>query len=546
MTDDTTRRTNDGEWQPLYLRLHEALDAAASRTPNRLGWVWEDDWVTFAQMARASQRCARQLSSAGVRAGDTVAAWLPNQVSFAHLLYGCSRIGARLTAINTRARAREAAYILRDSGARLLVFRPSFLGIDFCSMLEEIDPALAGRLGAVRFGPHASEPHVLHLGDPSHPLPESLVSLRDDGAPLPSPDRPPADAEAVLVQYTSGSTADPKGALLHHVHVLNFGHMIIEGMGVRPGESVLNTQPMYHIGGTCGCLSVPLTHGCVMVIPEYYEPARVLSLIERERCVARTGMPTMYLREMQHERFRAYDTSSLRAGWTIAPPSTMDRIHREYPIEGLIQVYALSEGGGTTGDIREPWEVRRASAGKPYPGTYFTIVDPETGAELDAGEVGEIRLSGWSRMLGYVGQSPDVAFDEKGRFRTGDLGHLDQAGRVFFDGRLKDMIKPGGENVSALEVETFLLQHPSIHQVAVIGVPDSDLGEVVMAVVEVVAGQQITADDVIEFCRGQIAGFRVPRHVRFVDEMPLTGSGKILKRSLADRFRVEFEQAAAQ
>jgi fatty-acyl-CoA synthase/long-chain acyl-CoA synthetase len=279
-----------------------------------------------------------------------------------------------------------------------------------------------------------------------------------------------------------------------------------------------------------------------MVIPEYYAPERVLELIERERCVSRTGMPTMYLREMQLPNFRSYDLSSLKSGWTIAPPAVVDRIRMEFPLEGLLQLYGTTEAGSTCADLGDPWDVRRKSSGRPLPGTHFSIVDADTGIDCPAGTTGEIRVAGWRCLLGYVGGSgEDQVFDERGRFRTGDLGHLDASGELYFDGRLKDMIKPGGENVAALEVEMFLLQHPAVHQAAVVGVPDDDLGEAVMAIIEVTEGHTLSEADLIAYCRGRIANFRIPRHVRFVAEWPMTGSGKLLKRELRERYVNELE-----
>jgi fatty-acyl-CoA synthase/long-chain acyl-CoA synthetase len=279
-----------------------------------------------------------------------------------------------------------------------------------------------------------------------------------------------------------------------------------------------------------------------MVIPEYYAPEQVLKLIERERCVSRTGMPTMYLREMQLSNFRDYDLGSLKSGWTIAPPAVVDRIRAEFPLEGLLQLYGTTEAGSTCADLGDPWEVRRKSSGRPLPGTHFSIVDADTGIDCPNDNTGEIRVAGWRCLLGYVsGAGDDQVFDEKGRFRTGDLGHLDAAGELYFDGRLKDMIKPGGENVAALEVEMFLLQHPAVHQAAVVGVPDDDLGEVVMAIIEVAAGHVLSEADLIAYCHGKIANFRVPRHVRFVAEWPMTGSGKLLKRELRERYVLELE-----
>jgi fatty-acyl-CoA synthase/long-chain acyl-CoA synthetase len=532
----------------VRLRLDEALTRAAARTPDHVGWVFGDERVTLSSMAQGSRRLASALARQGVGPSDTVAVWLPNAPAWAHALFACSILGARLAAINTRAKAIEAGHILRDSGAKVLVFRPRFLNIDYLGILREIYPELAVPSDVSTAGPDTT--CVLLLPDGPKDGPRRLESLftsaHEDTGPV-NVRRPAPDEEGVLIQYTSGSTTMPKGALLHHVDVLNFGYPICRRMGLGPGESFLNTQPFYHTGGSCGCLPVPLLLPCTMVIPEYYAPERVLQLIERERCVSRTGMPTMYLREMQLPSFREYDLSSLRTGWTIGTPSVVDRIRAEFPLEGLLQLYGSTEAGSTCADPGDPWEVRRRSSGRPLPGTHFSIVDADTEADCPAGTTGEIRVAGWRCLMGYVGAgNHDEVFDSKGRFRTGDLGHFDAAGELYFDGRLKDMIKPGGENVAALEVEEFLMQHPAVRQAAVIGVPDDDLGEAVMAIIEVAEGHHLSEAEVTAHCRGRIANFRVPKHVRFVKAWPTTGSGKLLKRELRDRYVLELQSAATR
>jgi len=537
------RRKMEVGWRPVRRRLDEALTDAAARAPGHVGWVFDDERVTFSAMAEGAERLANVLAQQGVGQNDTVAVWLPNASVWAHALFACSRLGARLAAINTRAKAVEARHILADSGAKVLLFRPQFLNIDYLAILREIYPEIAAHLKSGGFSADATCVLVLANGPKGGPiLFESLLATAPTArAPLGIPRLAP-DEEPVLIQYTSGSTTMPKGALLHHVDVLNFGYPICIRMGLAPGESFLNTQPFYHTGGSCGCLPVPLLLGCTMVIPEYYAPERVLRLIERERCVSRTGMPTMYVREMALPNFRSYDLSSLRTGWTIGTPSVVDRIRAEFPLEGLLQLYGSTEAGSTCADLDDPWEVRRRSSGRPVPGTNFGIVDDATELDCPVGTSGEIRVSGWRCLLGYTGATArDEVFDSKGRFRTGDLGHFDAAGELYFDGRLKDMIKPGGENVAALEVEEFLLQHPAIRQVAVVGVPDDDLGEAVMAIIEVVPGQSLDQAAVTAHCRGRIAGFRIPKHVRFVTSWPMTGSGKLLKRELRDRYVHELE-----
>jgi acyl-CoA synthetase (AMP-forming)/AMP-acid ligase II len=246
----------------------------------------------------------------------------------------------------------------------------------------------------------------------------------------------------------------------------------------------------------------------------------------------------MYLDEIAHQRFADYDTSSIRSGWVGAPPAVLDRIRAEYPVEGLVNLYSASEGGGTWGDVTDPWELRRVSVGRALTGTEIHIRDVDTGRGLPDGQVGEIGFRGWMQMTEYLGEPAKTAeaFDADGFLHLGDLGFLDEDGHLHFTGRIKDMIRSGGENVAAEEVETFLVQHPAIRQAAVIGRPDDRLGEVVVAIVEPTSPGAVSEAEVIAFCTKHLANFRVPRAVHFVDGWPTTASGKILKPSLRERF----------
>ena len=524
--------------EPLLDRtLGDALVASARRAPDEVGWVFDDERVTRGEMLAGADRVAAALLARGVGPGDRVAVWLPNRVEWALCLFACARIGAVLVSLNTRWRSFEAAYVLEHSAAKVLVVQRRFLRIDFAESLADLGwPDGAGA---------ASGLDVVEVGGTEMPraTPWSVLA----SAPAEATDRVRELAarvgpgDPVLLQYTSGSTARPKGALVPHRMVLNYGAEILPRLGVRPGEAYLNPQPLYHVAGSCLALPAPLNHPVRVVMPGHYTVESVLELTERERCVARGGTTTMYLDEMTHPRFAEFDTSSLRAGWVGAAPAVMDRIRDGYPVDGLVNLYSATEGGGTWGEVTEPWEVRRVSTGLPLAGTEIHVRDVVTRRELPAGEVGEIGFRGWMRMTEYLGEPEKTAdaVDEDGFLHLGDLGFLDGTGRLHYSGRIKDMIRSGGENVAAEEVESFLAQHPAIRQAAVIGRPDDRMGEVVVAVVETVSPGSVTEEDVIAFCRERLANFRVPRAVHFVEEWPMTSSGKILKPALRERFAQE-------
>jgi fatty-acyl-CoA synthase/long-chain acyl-CoA synthetase len=533
---------------PTESTVGAAIDDAAERWPDGCGWVFEERRVTFGEMRALTARAAGGLRGCGVAEGDVIALWTPNLLEWAVTAFAAYRLGAVVVSINTRFKGFELAHLLSNSRAKILVIQPQFLNIDLEAILEEVAPDL--RVDAQGSVTTTTFPSLQRLVSVAPGRLDAMPwSALLDGQPVNTlalekrltPDSP------ALLQYTSGTTAAPKGALLTHRHVLNYAPETYSRLGVGVGDPVLNTQPVYHVGGATA-LTVPLILGCTKVTPTYYDAERVLGLIERERCVSRGGIPTMYLMELAHPRFSEFDLSSLRSGWTGGPPAVMDQIRDGFGGIELIQLYGATEGGGTSGSIGDPWEKRRVSAGRPITGTEIRVVDTQSGGELAAGEVGEVCIRGWNRMIGYFGdpQRTEEAIDTDGWLRMGDLGRFDEEGYFYYVGRLKDMIRVGGENTSAEEVEALLLEHPQIRQAAVIGVPDPRMGEVVLAIVERAAGSSITAEEVVAHCKSRAANFRVPRHIRFVSDWPYTGSGKLAKQALRDTYLPEFQEADAR
>lgn len=530
---------------PAETTVGAALAGAARRWPDLCGWVFEDRRVSFGEMHRLADKVVAGLRSIGVRHGDTVALWTPNLIEWAAASFACYRIGAVVTSLNTRFKAFESQHVLGHSQARVLIVQPRLLGIDFEEILEQAAPGIT-----VAENGHVSAPALPYLERlvavgpgrlPALPFEQLLATpapADDRSYPVPDPDT------ACLIQYTSGTTSLPKGALLSNRHVLNYAVETFERLGVGVGDPVLNTQPVYHIGGS-SALTVPLLLGCTMVTMSHYDPLRALELIERESCVSRSGIPTMYLMELAHPRFNEFDLGSLRSGWTGGPPAVMDRIREGFGGIELVQLYGASEGGGTAGSVGDAWADRRVSAGRPLTGTEIRLVDPDTGAEAEVGAVGEVCIRGWNRMIGYYRdeERSNEVIDEDGWLHMGDLGRFDDNGNFYYIGRLKEMIRVGGENTSAEEVESLLMEHDAIAQAAVIGVPDERMGEVVLAIVERAPGATLTAAEVMAHCKTRAANFRVPRHVRFVTDWPYTGSGKIAKQALRDMFLPEFDDS---
>lgn len=528
--------------------IGDAVDLAAGRWGAATGWVFEDRHVSFEEMRDGTDAVAKALIASGIEPGDVVAAWMPNRPEFAMLEFACAKTGALLVAINTRFKAFEVAHMLGESRPRALFLVEQFLKHDNLALLAEIGLDVAGP-----GGDFSGLSQVVVVGDRTDARLtdwQGFLATGDavDEAQLRQRQSERRPDEPVLIQYTSGTTAAPKGAMLNHRYVLNVGLELFTNLAVVEGDAVMNTQPFYHIGGSCGALPTPLTLGCRMVIPEYYDPERVLRLIERERCVARTGFAAMYFMEIDHPAFKRYDTSSVKAGWCSGTPEMIERVRDATGIPYLMLTYSSTEVGGTGSHWSDSWEQRSGSSGRPLVGTELAIIDPDTGEHLPQGMTGEVLMRGWWKMNGYFGQ-PELtrkAIDDDGWVHTGDRGFVDETGCLHFLGRFKDMLKVGGENVSAEEIEGFLMTHPGVKQVAVIAAPDPRLEEVPLAIVERVAGSAFGEAELIAFCKGKVANFRVPHYVRFTTEWPLTGSGKVQKNILRNIYLAEFLRPTAE
>ncbi len=524
----------------------QALEAAAQRWPDDVGWVFGDTRLTRAQMLASADHLAAALRMRGVGPGDRVAVWLPNRPEWAHCLFACARLGAVLVALNTRWKAHEVAYVLEHSHPKLLVLQRWLRDTDVGELVDELGwPAGTGPASGVDVI-EVDGPQISGATPWTALLEETPMPNRAGAGQHPQPDGEPSPEDPLLLQYTSGSTAQPKGAVLPHRQVLNYGLEVIDRLGMRDGEAYLSPQPLYHVAGSCLALPAPLARRVRVVFPVDYAVERVLELTAAERCVSRGGTPTMYLDELAHPRFDEFDTSSLRSGWVGAPPSVLDRIRAKYPIDGLINLYAATEGGATWGEAAQPWTTRRMTTGPPLSGTQIHVRDVDSHHELAAGEIGEIGFRGWNQITEYLADPERTAeaFDADGFLHLGDLGFLDEEGHLHYAGRLKDMIRCGGENVAAEEVEAFLLEHPQINQAAVLGRPHPRLGEVIVAVVEPAPNVTLTERDILDFCADRLAGFRAPRQVHFVSTWPTTSTGKIHKPTLRDTYATEPERAA--
>jgi fatty-acyl-CoA synthase len=347
--------------------------------------------------------------------------------------------------------------------------------------------------------------------------------------------------DVVNMQYTSGTTGFPKGVMLSHYNIVNNGYATGECMNYTPAERLLVCVPMFHCFGCVLALCAVITHGSTMVFVEDFDPLLVLASVQKEKCTAIYGVPTMFIAELNHPMFDMFDLSSLRTGimaGALCPIETMNQVMEKMHCKDIIIVYGLTESspGMTATRTTDTPEVRATTVGTNYPGVEVKIVDPETGDECPVGVQGEICCRGYNVMKGYYNnpEATTKAIDNDGWLHSGDLAVKTPEGFYRITGRIKDMIIRGGENIYPREIENFLYQLPAIEMVEVAGIPDEKYGEIVGAFIKLKANHKLTQEEVQEFCRGKISRHKIPKYVIFVDDFPKTASGKIQKYKLRD------------
>jgi fatty-acyl-CoA synthase len=476
---------------------------------------------SYAALHEQIQRCARALLGAGVRKGDRIGIWSPNNAEWVVAQFATAKVGAILVNINPSYRAHELEYALNQSGCSLLILAPGFKDADYREVLAGIDAP--GLQRSVVLGDEwddllASADHV------------SNDELSGRGAEL-------AFDDPINIQYTSGTTGFPKGATLSHHNILNNGFFIGEILGYTHEDRVCVPVPLYHcFGMVIGNLAV-FTHGACIVFPsEAFDPRAVLEAVSEERCTSLYGVPTMFIAELAEPGFGDFDLTSLRTGVMAGSPcpvEVMKRVQSEMHMSEVTICYGMTETSPVSTQTRRdaPLEKQVSTVGRVHPHVEVKIIDPETGLTVGRGETGELCTRGYPVMLGYWNdeRATREAIDEARWMHTGDLAVMDDEDYVNIVGRIKDMIIRGGENIYPREIEEFLYTHPDISDVQVIGVPDERYGETVCAWVVLNEGADVDEEELKEFCRGRIARFKTPQYIRFVESFPMTVTGKVQK-----------------
>jgi fatty-acyl-CoA synthase len=478
---------------------------------------------TYTELVAQCEVVARGLMARGVKRGDRVGIWSPNRYEWVIVQYATAAMGAILVNINPAYRTSELEYALNQSGISFLILAASFRQADYRAMLAEVKGKCPGLREAL----------VLEDG---------WEALKRDAAKTSEAELREVEAslqfdEPINIQYTSGTTGFPKGATLTHHNILNNGFFIGETLKYSEHDRVCIPVPFYHcFGMVLGNLACT-THGATMVIPaEAFDPVLTMETVQEERCTSLYGVPTMFIAELEHPRFKEFDFSSLRTGIMAGSPcpvEVMRKVQTAMHIPEMTIAYGMTETSpvSTQCATDDPLERRVSTVGRVHPHAEIKIVDAATGAVVPRGTTGELCSRGYMVMLGYWNneEATRQAIDTARWMHTGDLATMDDEGYVNIVGRIKDMIIRGGENIYPREVEEFLYGHPDISDVQVIGVPSERYGEEVMAWVKPRDGATPTGEELALWCKGKIASYKIPRHWKFVDSFPMTVTGKIQK-----------------
>ncbi len=532
------------------LTIGDFLEEMVKKDPNQEFMIYPDRDLrfTYQEFDERVNLLAKGLLEIGIKKGDHVGIWAKNVPDWLTMLFATSKIGVVLVTVNTAYKSHELAYVLEQSDMKALAIIDGYQDVDYIQTVYELIPELKtqerGKLKSEKF-PFLDS--VIYVGQEKHRgmyNTNELILLGNhaDEEEFQQIKSSVTNDEVVNMQYTSGTTGFPKGVMLTHRNILNNGYYIGERQKFTEKDRLCITVPLFHCFGIVLAVMATFSHGATMVMVELFDPLLVLAAVQKEHCTALYGVPTMFIAEYSHPMFDMFDLSSLRTGimaGSTPPIEAMKKVVNDMNMTQITSVYGLTEGspGFTQTSVDDPLEKRVETVGKPLPECEVKIVDPETGETLGPYQTGEICCKGYNVMKGYY-KMPDKTrevIDEDGWLHSGDLASVDEEGYYSIVGRIKDMIIRGGENIYPREIEEFLYTMPGVLDVQVVGISDEKYGEIVGACIILEEDAELTEEDVRDYSRTKIARFKVPKHVFFVDEFPLTASGKIQKFILKEQ-----------
>ena len=508
--------------------------------------------LSYAELKLKVDALACSLIRLGLKPGERIGIWSQNNLEWALTQFATAKAGLVLVNINPAYRRAELEYALNKVGCRALILSPAFKSSDYLEMLSDLAPELATcKPGALRSERLPALEMVIRMGEAQSHGMFNLDTL------LSAPSLPQLQAlealgdtlqfdDPINIQFTSGTTGNPKGATLSHHNILNNGLFVAEAIGLSEADRLCIPVPLYHcfgmVMGNLGCL----THGATMVYPsEAFEPLAALETLAEERCTAMYGVPTMFIAVLDHPRFGEFDLTTLRTGimaGSPCPTEVMKRVVDKMHMGEVTIAYGMTETSPVSfqSGRDDPLDRRVSTVGRIQPHCEVKIIDTD-GRIVPRGTPGELCTRGYSVMLGYWGdeEKSREAIDAAGWMHTGDIATIDEAGYCNIVGRIKDMVIRGGENIYPREIEEFLYRHPKIVDVQVVGVPDEKYGEALCAWIILREGESLTEDEVRAFCQGQIAHYKIPAYIRFTDSFPMTVTGKIQKFQIRERMKQE-------
>ena len=538
------------EHQPLIdYKVGSILEKWVAEQPDHEFMVYPDRGLrfTYKEFDDRVKVFAKGLLAIGVTKGTKVGVWAKNVPDWLTFMFATAKIGAVLVTVNTNYKAAELKYLMQNADIHTLCMVNGYRDSDYVQILYDLVPELKTTTrGSLHSETFPELRNVVYIGQEKLRGMYNTSELMKLGALNDDEEYNRLHAlvdchDEINMQYTSGTTGFPKGVMLTSHNILNNGMSIGNFMHYTPADRLLLCVPLFHCFGCVLGVSAVITHGSTMVVVEDFDPLKVLASIHRERCTALYGVPTMFIAELNHPMFDMFDLTSLRTGIMAGAPcpiETMRQVMEKMYCRDIISIYGLTESSpGMTGTrVTDSMEIRATTVGRAFPNVDVKVLDPTTNKECPRGVQGEMCCKGYNIMKGYY-KNPEATaaiIDENGYLHSGDLGVMDEHGYVRITGRIKEMIIRGGENIYPREIENFLYNMPQIKAVEVSGIPSPKYGEQVGAFIRVKDGMTLTEEEVRLYCRGQIAHYKIPKYIFFVDDYPMTASGKVQKYKLKD------------
>ena len=538
----------------INMTIGDWLDERAKEYPDKDCSIhpYEGLRYTTAQFKSACDRAACGFMALGIQKGDHVAIWATNYPQWVISQFATAKIGAVLVTVNTNYKKYELEYLLKQSDSTTLIMMGGTKDNDYTVHINAVCPELKDCMpGQLKSKKLPFLKNVIFLDEQQHPGMYNWCDVEAMADNIGEEERAKRQKECdvhdvINMQYTSGTTGFPKGVMLTHYNLINNGRIIGESMAFSKEDRLCITVPLFHCFGCVLGVMAAITNDTAMVFVDHFNPVKVMQVLDSEKCTAFHGVPTMFIAMLEHKDFEKYDLSHLRTGimaGSTCPVEVMKAAAERMNMRDITSVYGQTESspGITQSTVNDPLELRVSTVGRAYPNVEAKIIDPKTGMDVPSNTVGEIVTRGYHIMKGYYKMPEATAqvIDKDGWLHTGDLGVMDENGYYKITGRLKDMIIRGGENVYPREIEEFLYTHPMVQDVQVVGVPDHKYGEEVLACIVLKKGVEETEENMIAYVKDGLSKFKAPRYVKFVDEFPMTASGKIQKYKLREWAVVE-------